>query len=151
MDGVEGRQSASRSRPGHEVLPVPGDAYCLFHCVNFFCRQTDADEFAWDQHRAAGLYLRALEYLWHGLRQTDADAAVIESACVPESDNELNMHRHYLHRKAGIPPRKLEAVTDAETVLWSKIEAVLSKQDGLDSFHHGSVVELWALCRIFFV
>ena len=149
MDGVEGRQSASRSRPGHEVLPVPGDGYCLFHCVNFFCRQTDADEFAWDQQRAAGLYLRALEYLWHGLRQTDADAAVIESACVPESDNELNMHRHYLHRKAGIPPRKLEAVTDAETVLWSKIEAVLSKQHVLDSFHHGSVVELWALCRIF--
>ena len=144
-------EAAKQGKAEHvqEVVSVPGDGYCLFHCVCYFFQQGDKGAFVWDQQRAAGLYLRALEYLWHGLRQTDADAAVMESACVPESDNELNMHRQYLHRKAGVLPRKLEAVTDAETVLWSKIEAVLSKQDGLDSFHHGSVVELWALCRIF--
>ena len=73
------------------------------------------------------------------------DAAAIEAACVPETEAELERHRDFVRRRGGVEAQ----VPDAKLVLWSKSLAVVEQPNGLDSFHHGTSAELWALAQHF--
>ena len=87
--------------------------------------------------------MQALEWLWAAL--AGPDAAATEAACVPETEAELERHRDFVRRRGGVEAQ----VPDAKLVLWSKVLAVVEQPNGLDSFHHGTSAELWALTQQF--
>ena len=77
--------------------------------------------------------------------QSRADEVAIAS--VPFDDREAGLHLGFLQQAKQL--EAAEGLTAAEIVLWSKVVAVLEKPRMLDSIHHGSVVELWALTQAF--
>ncbi|CAL1144306.1 unnamed protein product, partial [Cladocopium goreaui] len=68
-------------------------------------------------------------------------------ASVPFDDREAGLHLGFLQQAKQL--EAAEGLTAAEIVLWSKVVAVSEKPRMLDSIHHGSVVELWALTQAF--
>ena len=64
---------------------------------------------------------------------------------MPETEAELERHREFVRRRGGVEAQ----VPDAKLVLWSKVLAVVEQPNCLDSFHHGTSAELWALTQQF--
>ena len=125
-------------------MAVPGDGWCLFHAVaRYGARPGAGARPRWCLRAAAEIYLQALEWLWAAL--AGPDAAATEAACVPETEAELERHRDFVRRRGGVEAQ----VPDAKLVLWSKVLAVVEQPNGLDSFHHGTSAELWALTQQF--
>ena len=130
----------AQARIGCDITKVPGDGWCFFHAVSRHCSKWNT----WSITHAAELYLQALEWLCnqkYGPRAED-----VQLACVPFDDRELELHKQYLLRAHKSNP-SLAELTDSEIVLLSKLVAVLQKPRALDSIHHGSFVELWALSQ----
>ena len=136
--------SGAGHRAGGVVVAVPGDGWCLFHAVaRYGARPGEGARPRWCLRAAAEIYLQALEWLWAAL--AGPDAAATEAACVPETEAELERHRDFVRRRGGVEAQ----VPDAKLVLWSKVLAVVEQPNGLDSFHHGTSAELWALTQQF--
>ncbi|CAL1160877.1 unnamed protein product [Cladocopium goreaui] len=100
---------------------------------------------SWSIPEAAKLYLQALEWMCKQKNGPRADEVAIAS--VPFDDREAGLHLGFLQQAEQL--EAAEGLTAAEIVLWSKVVAVLEKPRMLDSIHHGSVVELWALTQAF--
>ena len=111
------------------------------------CRRKiySTQEPGWAKLRAAEIYLQALEWLLQARTGPRADEVVI--ACTPENELELQKHKEFVAKHTG--SFGSSAWTDADILLWSKVLAVLTKPNVLDSIHHGSVVEIWALTQAF--
>ena len=123
------------------IIQIPGDGWCFFHAVGRYCTRATT----WSTSHAAEIYLQALEWLLHARSGPRADEVLI--ACTPESDAELNKHRTFIAARS--PGVDTTAWTDTDVVLWSKLLAILEKPCMLDSIHHGSAVEIWALTQAF--
>ena len=130
-----------QQRIGDSIIEVPGDGWCFFHAVGRYSTQ----ELGWAKLRAAEIYLQALEWLLQARTGPRADEVVI--ACTPENEVELQKHKEFVAKHTG--SFGSSAWTDADILLWSKVLAVLTKPNVLDSIHHGSVVEIWALTQAF--
>ena len=130
-----------QQRIGDSIVEVPGDGWCFFHAVGRYSTQ----EPGWAKLRAAEIYLQALEWLLQARTGPRADEVVI--ACTPENELELQKHKECVAKHTG--SFGSSAWTDADILLWSKVLAVLTKPNVLDSIHHGSVVEIWALTQAF--
>ena len=130
-----------QQRIGDSIVEVPGDGWCFFHAVGRYSTQ----EPGWARLRAAEIYLQALEWLLQARTGPRADEVVI--ACTPENELELQKHKECVAKHTG--SFGSSAWTDADILLWSKVLAVLTKPNVLDSIHHGSVVEIWALTQAF--
>eukprot|EP00435_Cladocopium_sp_Y103_P008722 s2847_g2.t1 len=132
----------AQARIGSNVIIVPGDGWCFFHAVRRHCRSWKT----WSVPQAAELYVEALEWLCSQKDGPNADA--VEMACAPFDERELRLHKQYLMRarKADLIA---EHMTESEIVILSKLVAVLQKPRMLDSIHHGSFAELWALAEAF--
>ena len=139
----EDRKLAVRvqTRIGCELIRIPGDGWCFFHAVLRHCRGWQS----WSIPEAAKLYLQALEWMCKQKNGPRADEVAIAS--VPFDDREAGLHLGFLQQAEQL--EAAEGLTAAEIVLWSKVVAVLEKPRMLDSIHHGSVVELWALTQAF--
>ena len=139
----EDRKIAVRvqTRIGCELIKIPGDGWCFFHAVLRHCRGWQS----WSISEAAKLYLQALEWMCKQKNGPRADEVAIAS--VPFDDREAGLHLGFLQQAEQL--EAAEGLTAAEIVLWSKVVAVLEKPRMLDSIHHGSVVELWALTQVF--
>ena len=139
----EDRKIAVRvqTRIGCELIKIPGDGWCFFHAVLRHCRGWQS----WSISDAAKLYLQALEWMCKQKNGPRADEVAIAS--VPFDDREAGLHLGFLQQAEQL--EAAEGLTAAEIVLWSKVVAVLEKPRMLDSIHHGSVVELWALTQAF--
>ena len=139
----EDRKIAVRvqTRIGCELIKIPGDGWCFFHAVLRHCRGWQS----WSISEAAKLYLQALEWMCKQKNGPRADEVAIAS--VPFDDREAGLHLGFLQQAEQL--EAAEGLTAAEIVLWSKVVAVLEKPRMLDSIHHGSVVELWALTQAF--
>ena len=131
----------AQARIGCELIKVPGDGWCFFHAVLRHCRGWQS----WSVPQAAKLYLQALEWMCNQKHGPRADEVAIAS--VPFDDREAALHQRFLQQAKQL--QVAEGLTEAETVLWSKVVAVLEKPRMLDSIHHGSAVELWALTQAF--
>lgn len=94
--------------------------------------------------RAAQLYVQALEWLCH--EKQGARAAEVAAATAP-IDNELLLHKQFISKVTV--PGTMPAWDPSNTVLVSKLLAVLPMPGMLDSIHQGSYVELWALVHAF--
>ena len=118
------------------IMEIPGDGWCLFHAIAR-CRSgpTESDECAVFQ--AQRCYLQALEFSW----QMDD----VDNVFVPDGEAETLKHARFLE-KHGI---RGDALNDNRLFLSSKVVAVLSGNEELDSYHHGTIVDLWALCKAF--
>ena len=132
----------AQARIGCDITKVPGDGWCFFHAVSRHCSNWNT----WSITHAAELYLQALEWLCN--QKYGPKAEDVQLACVPFDDRELELHKQYLLRAHKSNP-SLAELTDSEMVLLSKLVAVLQKPRALDSIHHGSFVELWALAETF--
>ncbi|CAK9039941.1 unnamed protein product [Durusdinium trenchii] len=132
----------AQARIGCDITKVPGDGWCFFHAVSRHCSNWNT----WSITHAAELYLQALEWLCN--QKYGPKAEDVQLACVPFDDRELELHKQYLLRAHKSNP-SLAELTDSEIVLLSKLVAVLQKPRALDSIHHGSFVELWALAETF--
>ena len=130
-----------QQRIGDSIVEVPGDGWCFFHAVGRYSTQDPG----WAKLRAAEIYLQALEWLLQARTGPRADEVVI--ACTPENELELQKHKEFVAKHTG--SFGSSAWTDADILLWSKVLAVLTKPNVLDSIHHGSVVEIWALTQAF--
>ena len=130
-----------QARIGCELIKVPGDGWCFFHAVLRHCRGWQS----WSVPQAAKLYLQALEWMCNQKHGPRADEVAIAS--VPFDDREAALHQRFLQQAKQL--QVAEGLTEADTVLWSKVVAVLEKPRMLDSIHHGSAVELWALTQAF--
>ena len=130
-----------RTRIGCELIRIPGDGWCFFHAVLRHCRGWQS----WSIPEAAKLYLQALEWMCKQKYGPRADDVAIAS--VPFDDREAGLHLGFLQQAKQL--EAAEGLTPADIVLWSKVVAVLEKPRMLDSIHHGSVVELWALTQAF--
>ena len=130
-----------QARIGCELIKVPGDGWCFFHAVLRHCRGWQS----WSVPQAAKLYLQALEWMCNQKHGPRADEVAIAS--VPFDDQEAALHQRFLQQAGQL--QVTEGLTEADTVLWSKVVAVLEKPRMLDSIHHGSAVELWALTQAF--
>ena len=128
-------------RIGCELIKVPGDGWCFFHAVLRHCRGWQS----WSVPQAAKLYLQALEWMCNPKNGPRADEVAIAS--VPFDAREAALHQRFLQHAKQL--QVVEGLTEADTVLWSKVVAVLEKPRMLDSIHHGSAVELWALTQAF--
>ncbi|CAJ1359418.1 unnamed protein product, partial [Effrenium voratum] len=73
--------------------------------------------------------------------------ADVTAACVPFSDHELQLHDRYIRREMGLGDRA--GLNPTDTVLWSKVIAAVRMPQVLDSIHHGTWVEVWALTQAF--
>ncbi|CAK9020583.1 unnamed protein product [Durusdinium trenchii] len=132
----------AQARIGCDVTKVPGDGWCFFHAVSRHCSNWKT----WSITQAAELYLQALEWLCN--QKYGPKAEEVQLACVPFDDRELELHKQYLLRAHKSNLRTAD-LTNSEIVLLSKLIAVLQKPRALDSIHHGSFVELWALAETF--
>ena len=143
VEEEEDRKIADRvqTRIGCELTKIPGDGWCFFHAVLRHCRGWQS----WSISEAAKLYLQALEWMCKQKNGPRADEVAIAS--VPFDDREAGLHLGFLQQAEQL--EAAEGLTAAEIVLWSKVVAVLEKPRMLDSIHHGSVVELWALTQAF--
>ena len=99
----------------------------------------------WSRTEAARVYLQALEWLCQAKDGTLGPE--VHAACVPFDDREQALHERYIAQQRGTPIKGSLSPTD--TVLWSKVIAVVRQPQVLDSIHHGSAVELWALTQAF--
>ena len=133
--------SQREQRVQDNIIQIPGDGWCFFHAVGRYCTRATT----WSTSHAAEIYLQALEWLLHARSGPRADEVLI--ACTPESDAELNKHRTFISARS--PGVDTTAWTDTDVVLWSKLLAILEKPCMLDSIHHGSAVEIWALTQAF--
>ena len=131
----------AQARIGSDVTKVPGDGWCFFHAVSRHCSNWKT----WSTPQAAELYLQALEWL---RSQKYGPKAEVKLACVPFDDRELELHKQYLMRAHKSNLRTAD-LTKSEIVILSKLVAVLQKPRTVDSIHHGSFVELWALAETF--
>ena len=143
VEEEEDRKMAVRvqTRIGCELIKIPGDGWCFFHAVLRHCRGWQS----WSISDAAKLYLQALE--WMCKQKNGPRAHEVAIASVPFDDREAGLHLGFLQQAEQL--EAAEGLTAAEIVLWSKVVAVLGKPRMLDSIHHGSVVELWALTQAF--
>ena len=143
LEEDEDRKLAVRvqTRIGCELIRIPGDGWCFFHAVLRHCRGWQS----WSIPEAAKLYLQALEWMCKQKHGPRADEVAIAS--VPFDDREAGLHLGFLEQAEQL--EAAEGLTAADIVLWSKVVAVLEKPRMLDSIHHGSVVELWALTQAF--
>ena len=143
VEEEEDRKMAVRvqTRIGCELIKIPGDGWCFFHAVLRHCRGWQS----WSTSDAAKLYLQALE--WMCKQKNGPRAHEVAIASVPFDDREAGLHLGFLQQAEQL--EAAEGLTAAEIVLWSKVVAVLGKPRMLDSIHHGSVVELWALIQAF--
>ena len=143
LEEDEDRKLAVRvqTRIGCELIRIPGDGWCFFHAVLRHCRGWQS----WSIPEAAKLYLQALEWMCKQKHGPRADEVAIAS--VPFDDREAGLHLGFLQQAEQL--EAAEGLTAADIVLWSKVVAVLEKPRMLDSIHHGSVVELWALTQAF--
>ena len=65
---------------------------------------------------------------------------------MPEHPAELQLHRRFLEcRGIALPVEMPEGLT----VLWSKLTAVMEVPNMLDTIHHGTSVDIWALTKVF--
>ena len=126
---------------GRVASPIPGDGWCLLHAVAWYTKLTSN---SWNVEMAAGTYLLALEWLTGQLTGPRAEA--IAFACMPERVAELELHREFLQRRGIVVTPDMP---QCQIVLWSKIMAVAGKPRMLDSYHHGTSVELWALSNLY--
>lgn len=133
--------SQREQRVQDNIIQIPGDGWCFFHAVGRYCTRATT----WSTSHAAEIYLQALEWLLDARSGPRADEVLI--ACTPESDAELNKHRTFISARS--PGVDTTAWTDTDVVLWSKLLAILEKPCMLDSIHHGSAVEIWALTQAF--
>ena len=88
-------------------------------------------------HKAQRCYLQALEFSW---QMEDVD-----NLFVPDGEAETLKHARFLEEH-GV---RGDELSDNRLFLSSKVVAVLSGNEGLDSHHHGTIVDLWALCNAF--
>ena len=125
-------------------MEIPGDGWCLMHAVSWYLERGEGPEPMWSVKTAAETYVQALEWL---VAQFDGpNAAAIEIACMPEQPAELQLHRKFLECRGIAFP---EEMPEGLTVLWSKLTAVLEVPNMLDTIHHGTSVDLWALTKVF--
>ena len=74
-----------------------------------------------------------------------ADNPTVRLACLPETEEELQQHKSFLDKKGFT----VSADTpDEHLVLQSRLVAVLDETPVLDSIHHGSAAELWAMATL---
>ena len=125
---------------GRVASPIPGDGWCLLHAVAWYTKMSNS----WNVEMAAGTYLLALEWLTGQLTGPRAEA--IAFACMPERVAELELHREFLQRRGIVVGPDMP---QCQIVLWSKITAVAGRPRMLDSYHHGTSVELWALSNLY--
>ena len=125
-------------------VDIPGDGWCLLHAVSWYLERHESHEPEWSVRKAADTYVQALEFL---VQQFDGpSAADINIACMPDQPAELELHRRFLVRRGILLPDELP---QGLLVLWSKLTAVLEMPNMLDSIHHGTSVEVWALTKAF--
>ena len=137
---VEARAQRLRRVP----VDIPGDGWCLLHAVSWYLERHESHEPEWSVRKAADTYVQALEFL---VQQFDGpSAADINIACMPDQPAELELHRRFLERRGILLPDELP---QGLLVLWSKLTAVLEMPNMLDSIHHGTSVEVWALTKAF--
>ena len=137
---VEARAQRLRRVP----VDIPGDGWCLLHAVSWYLERHESHEPEWSVRKAADTYVQALEFL---VQQFDGpSAADINIACMPDQPAELELHRRFLERRGSLLPDELP---QGLLVLWSKLTAVLEMPNMLDSIHHGTSVEVWALTKAF--
>ena len=137
---VEARAERLRKVP----VDIPGDGWCLLHAVSWYLERHESHEPEWSVRKAADTYVQALEFL---VQQFDGpSAADINIACMPDQPAELELHRRFLERRGILLPDELP---QGLLVLWSKLTAVLEMPNMLDSIHHGTSVEVWALTKAF--
>ena len=137
---VEARAQRLRRVP----VDIPGDVWCLLHAVSWYLERHESHEPEWSVRKAADTYVQALEFL---VQQFDGpSAADINIACMPDQPAELELHRRFLERRGILLPDELP---QGLLVLWSKLTAVLEMPNMLDSIHHGTSVEVWALTKAF--
>ena len=108
-----------QARIGCELIKVPGDGWCFFHAVLRHCRGWQS----WSVPQAAKLYLQALEWMCNQKHGPRADEVAIAS--VPFDDQEAALHQRFLQQAGQL--QVTEGLTEADTVLWSKVVAVLEK------------------------
>eukprot|EP00435_Cladocopium_sp_Y103_P050168 s3057_g15.t1 len=111
--------------------------------VLFPCRGTSTKRS--QQRRAAELYLQALEWLLQNLAGPHSE--YVQVACQPDGAQDAAKHLAMLLKQHT--PEQLHQYTAPEAALCSKLLTVPQVPSSLDTHHHGSMVELWALTQRF--